>query len=362
MRDEVPEQFQPPLGEPVPAPPAEHPAGLPGVQQIPGLQATSPLEPQLSDNDGEVTKALIAKIEQLRKSRTLVYWTSPFAKMGDGSVPSLYDQLQAVGDVDQLDLVLHTGGGDVEIPWRMVSLIREFAERFCVIVPHRAASAGTLLAMGADEIVMTRFAVLGPIDPSRTHPLLPRREGEPPEPVSVQDMRHAMQFIREAGRVDQEFAYTPEAMAQIFTALFDKLHPLAIGAIEQSYALSKLIGTRCLETHMTSEEERALVPRIVDKLCDEYKSHAYQIPRREAKVIGLKVTDASTELDDTVMTLYRHYAARPMLPPSLPSPGVPFKTHIAWLDSTASLLRCQMDQQIKPDGQAQPMGDRWMSY
>lgn len=360
MHDEVPE---PPEPTAEPAQPAIDPQiGLPGIQGIPVQSAPPALEPQPAENDGAATTELIASIEGLRRSRVVVYWTSPLAKMGDGSVPSLYDQLQAIGDVDQLDLILHTGGGDVEIPWRMVALIREFAKRLCVIVPHRAASAGTLLAMGADEIVMTRYAVLGPIDPSRTHPLLPRREGESPEPVSVQDMRHAMQFIREAGRVDEEFAYTPEAMAEIFTALFDKLHPLAIGAIEQSYALSKLIGTRCLETHMTTAAEKALIAPIVDQLCDEYKSHAYQIPRREAKAIGLKVKDASKRLDDAVMTLYRHYAARPLMPPTAPIPGVPFKTHIAWLDSTATLLRCVADQQIQPDGQSQPLGDRWTTY
>ena len=151
-------------------------------------------------------------------------------------------------------------------------------------------------------------------------------------------------------------------MAQIFTALFDKLHPLAIGAIEQSYALSKLIGTRCLETHMKTTEEKARIPKIVDQLCDEYKSHAYQIPRREAKAIGLKVKFAPKRVDALVMKLYRHYAARPMLPPTVPTPGVPFKTHIAWLDSASTLLRCVADQQVAPNGQTQPLGDRWMAY
>lgn len=214
--------------------------------------------------------------------------------------------------------------------------------------------------MGADEIVMTRYAVLGPIDPSRGHPLLPHEAGKPADPVSVQDMRHAMQFIREAGRTDSEFVYTPEAMAQIFTALFDKLHPLAIGAIEQSYALAKLIGTRCLETHMKGRGSDVTIREIVDKLCDDYKSHAYQIPRGEAKTIGLKVKPASRRLDNLVMQLYRHYLARPILPPAQPI-GVPFESHIAWLDSTTQQMRCVAGQ--TSDGKAlQPLGDRWQPY
>ncbi len=61
-----------------------------------------------------------------------------------------------------------------------------------------------------------------------------------------------MAFIRETAKPSDLTTYTPEAMAQIVTALFDKIHPLAIGAIEQSYALAKLIGTRCLSTHMVN--------------------------------------------------------------------------------------------------------------
>ena len=127
-----------------------------------------------------------------------------------------------------------------------------------------------MLAMGADEIVMTPLSVLGPIDPSRSHPLLPKREGMPnPEPISVQDMRHAMQFIRDTGGpAGTQLSYTPEAMAEIFGALFDKIHPLAIGAIEQSYALAKLIARRCLESHMNAADDADKITKIVDRLCD----------------------------------------------------------------------------------------------
>jgi membrane-bound ClpP family serine protease len=146
----------------------------------------------------------------------------------------LHDQLNAHGKQPALDLVLFTNGGDAEAPLRIVSLIREYCESFSLLVPHRALSAGTLLALGANEIVTTPFSVFGPIDPTRAHRLLPRREGATePEPISVQDMRHAMQFIREAAPKEAAVAYTPEALAQIFTALFDKIHPLAIGQLSR---------------------------------------------------------------------------------------------------------------------------------
>ena len=77
----------------------------------------------------------------------------------------------------------------------------------------------------SNEIVMTPFASLGPIDPSRTHPLLPTREGAPEaEPISVHDMRHAMQFIKEAaasggGRTVDESGQIEAQHTDIVTAL-----------------------------------------------------------------------------------------------------------------------------------------------
>jgi hypothetical protein len=306
---------------------------------------------------------LIKTLELARESKVLVYWTTQLAKLSESVVFSLYDQLTAIGKTPKLDLLLNTGGGDTEVPWRIVSLIREFCDEFAVLVPHRAASAGTLIAMGADEIVMTPLGVLGPIDPSRTHPLLPRREGaEEAEPISVQDMRHAMQFIREAAGSDKEMPYTPEAMAQIFSALFDKIHPLAIGAIEQSYALSKLVGTQCLGTHMDPDTEKARIAEIVDRLCDDFKSHAYQINRAEARKIGLNVIDAPDEVETTMMNLFRFYVARPFTPASQPTPGTDFQAHIAWLDSAAKHFRVEAVYAQQADGNAKFKADQWIEY
>lgn len=191
-------------------------------------QASIPSQPIIMEKQQLIP--LIKAVEQARGgNRLIVYWLTDLARISEAVVSSLYDQLSAIGKQDKLDMFLFTRGGDTEAPWRIVTLMREFCNRFTVLVPYRAYSAGTLLAMGADEIVMTSMGVLSPIDPSRSHPLLPRREGaKESEPISVQDMRHAMAFIRETAKPSNEMTYTPDAMAQIVTALFDKIHPLAV--------------------------------------------------------------------------------------------------------------------------------------
>jgi hypothetical protein len=59
-----------------------------------------------------------------------------------------------IGHTASIDLFVYARGGAIEVPWRIMTMIREFTDKFCVLVPYKAFSATTLLALGADEIVM----------------------------------------------------------------------------------------------------------------------------------------------------------------------------------------------------------------
>jgi hypothetical protein len=60
-------------------------------------------------------KALIERLEGLRSSRALTYITGDraptSAQIGDDAVRPIYDQLRAIGHVEQLDLVIYSRGG-----------------------------------------------------------------------------------------------------------------------------------------------------------------------------------------------------------------------------------------------------------
>jgi len=115
--------------------------------------------------------------------------------MGDDQVRVLYDHLLAIrghgkGQLDRLDLYIMSNGGDGIVPWRIISVLREFAKRIGVLVPYRAYSAATLTALGADEIIMGPFAQLGPIDPTVQNdfnPVDPRTNQQ--LGVSVEDVK-----------------------------------------------------------------------------------------------------------------------------------------------------------------------------
>ena len=64
-----------------------------------------------------------------------------------------------------IDLIMHTPGGLVLAASQIAQAIKDHPARTAVIIPHYAMSGGTLIALAADEIIMDKHAVLGPVDP-----------------------------------------------------------------------------------------------------------------------------------------------------------------------------------------------------
>ena len=79
----------------------------------------------------------------------------------------LVDLLHNVKNGENVDLMLHTIGGSVDAAEKLIRLVRSKvgSGHLRVIVPEFAKSAGTLMVLGADSVVMSDTSELGPIDP-----------------------------------------------------------------------------------------------------------------------------------------------------------------------------------------------------
>ena len=77
------------------------------------------------------------------------------------------DLLHKVPPNQALDLLLHTGGGSIDVAEKLIGILRRHAgeAKLRVIVPELAKSAGTVMVLGADSVVMSDMSELGPIDP-----------------------------------------------------------------------------------------------------------------------------------------------------------------------------------------------------
>ncbi|NWG92800.1 MAG: ATP-dependent Clp protease proteolytic subunit, partial [Parvularculaceae bacterium] len=116
-----------------------------------------------------------ARIQRKRKSRVIaiVHRQEPMGLLG---IPVLrYIDLNDAEDVLEairttpastpIELVLHTPGGLVIPALQIARALKAHPAKSTVYVPHYAMSGGTLIALAADEIVLNKHAVLGPIDP-----------------------------------------------------------------------------------------------------------------------------------------------------------------------------------------------------
>src|SRR3989337_1435311 len=189
---------------------------------------------------------LIKKLETERTARVITYATSdraPFAtKIANDIIPLLGNQLDAIGKVKKISLFLYTSGGDMLAPIRIVKLIRNHCETFEVLVPYKAHSAGTLIALGADRIVMGKLGELTPVDPTTGHPFNPQNPADPQQrlEVSVEDLNSYFLFAKEKAGVKAG------QMADVYKMLVEKLHPLSIGNAYRAYRMAKLLTERLL--------------------------------------------------------------------------------------------------------------------
>ncbi|HAT1879423.1 TPA: Clp protease ClpP [Legionella pneumophila subsp. pneumophila] len=112
-------------------------------------------------------KKQLQRISDLRKRDVLVFAAdlnknAPIAIDYTDLLP-LQDQLHNLKG-DKLDLIIETPGGSGEVSEDIVRLLRKRFEEVSIIVPGYAKSAGTIIAMSGDEILMGEISALGPID------------------------------------------------------------------------------------------------------------------------------------------------------------------------------------------------------
>ena len=130
--------------------------------------------------DYTTRQQLYSKIEEDRDTKVLCLVTSDHVGMETQIAPDCVDLfvnlLGEIGPTKKISLVLHTLGGQTLAAWRIINMVRAFCDDLEVLIPLQALSAGTLICIGADRLVMSKQAVLGPIDPSVNNPLNPRAD------------------------------------------------------------------------------------------------------------------------------------------------------------------------------------------
>jgi hypothetical protein len=252
--------------------------------------------------------SLIRGIEEKTNSRLLVYVTGDRrgleTKIAFDTFPFCLQHLTEIGNQERISLYLYSTGGLTMAGYALVNLLREFCSHLEVIVPFKALSCATLIALGADRIVLPKMAQLSPIDPSVQSPLAPMPlEAVPaavrvPIPVSVEDVASFLDLSREQGLKSEE------SLVKVFEELAKNVHPLVLGQVFRTRQQIVFLARKLLGYHMTDEKS---IEKIINTIYKGRFSHDYIIGRREAKEVGLPVIEPSQSLEKDIMDLFLQY-------------------------------------------------------
>ena len=245
--------------------------------------------------------ALYKKLEEEFDSKALVYITSDRPNMEAHIASDVIDffiqHLDSFGPTKRISLYLYTRGGDTAAAWNIINLLRMYCDDLQVIIPHKAHSAGTIISLGANEIVMTKQATLSPIDPSINTPLNPMTSQVGTVPVSVEAVKGYLEFAKEELSIKDD-----KSLVDIFIKLTEYVHPLVLGQVYRSRAQIQMLAEKLLVNQVTDPQR---VKNIISFLCSDSGSHDYTINRREAeKDLDLKIVKPSVKQYRLIKQIY----------------------------------------------------------
>jgi hypothetical protein len=235
-----------------------------------------------------IRQELIRKIENYDSQtprRQLLYIANidhPASALTTADIVPLGDALASLGQVDRLDVVLHTTGGSGDTAEKFVEMCRSHCKgELRVIVPNMAKSAGTLIALGADVIVLGYCSELGPIDPQ-----IAITVGNKPQVVS------AWTFIRTRDLLQQK---AQDAIARgenpaVYLQQLAGVDAVFVTHCEQLMTFARQLGRKFIvegkfRRGLGRDEARPLADKVVDFLSnvEEHISHGRLISARELR-------------------------------------------------------------------------------
>lgn len=247
-------------------------------------------------------KSQLTRISELRGRDVLVY-ASDFDKpdtpphwlmIAYADVLPITDQISNLRG-EKLDLFLETGGGSGEVAEDIVRLLHDKYQEVAIIVPGWAKSAGTIIAMSGDEILMGPASALGPIDAQIA------RQGRV---FSADALLEGMEKIKKE-------VETTRTLNRAYIPMLQALSPGELQSAQNALDFAKRLVTDWLAcykfknwaTHsstgkdVTDKDKKKRAAEIAEQLCDHQKwlTHGRSIKIADLEAMRLKITDYSKQ-------------------------------------------------------------------
>lgn len=232
--------------------------------------------------------------------------------MVSGLEDVLRKQLQSrVATKSNLVLFLTTPGGSADEAYRCARLLQAAYEKIIVCVPGWCKSAGTLLAIGAHELMMGPRGELGPLDVqvAKRDELFDRDSGlvlnaalERLRDESFEFFEQFMLQIKSRSQNSITFRTAADVAAEVTVGLmgpiFDKIEPLRLGADARAMEIGSAYAVRLNLSSKNLQGTDAL-----NMLLKGYPSHSFVIDYKEAEMLFKRVQPLSDSVAKVVASL-----------------------------------------------------------
>lgn len=208
---------------------------------------------------------------------------------------------------EELDVILHTPGGSADAAYSICKALVKSTKKLNIIVPLYAKSAGTLLSLAADSIIMTDNSELGPLDTQLREDI----DGNSPVYISAlngfkaleQIQAHTLEtldvttmlILSQSGgmKLSDVIALAANFCGQTSGTLYKQLDPKKIGEYARALDIGEYYGIKILTKFKAWNRKNA--EQTVRKLVKGYPSHEYILDLEELQELQLPAIQASKE-------------------------------------------------------------------
>ena len=214
------------------------------------------------DNPLRELKEQLGILSEKRKVTAMLFYTSGDIDYYKAS--SLLRILRKEPSIENLDLIIDSGGGDITMAVKIVNICKNYSNKFTVIVPFFAKSAATMIALSADDLILGKAGELGPIDPQVKHPAFDMF-------FPASSIKNALEFIESSND-----PYIKMTMA-------DKLDPFLIGAYNKTIDEAKqyLMEVPSIKNSENKQD-------IIETFTKKYADHGFPITQEICRSLNFK--------------------------------------------------------------------------
>lgn len=239
-----------------------------------------------------------------KDTHDLLYYNGPINWNGYEKITSSCRQSNPEKDAI---LILLTYGGDPNAAYRIARAIRHNYKKLTIIIPSDCKSAGTLITIGATNLIIGDCGELGPLDVQL------RKQDEMFENSSALDYYQALSGLQHFAKsafkdylldMKSNFGVTAKMAAEfssnlttgLFSKIYAQLDPIKLGEVQRAVQIAESYGERL------NEYDHILQDNAMNELVAGYPSHSFVIDRKEASKLFKNVSSPLDEAQADIVS------------------------------------------------------------